>query len=99
MSKSIKGISSKNEVEAFLHDLIRILNSPEFDIDNDLDVLPKKKNESPTDPFTTANTLLELDFDRKDLCHLLISLDVSEYLETFIDDQDPSWPPFFHSLN
>ena len=95
MSKSIKVISSKEEVEAFLHELIRILNSPEFDIDYDLDVLPKKKSESPTDPYTTANTLLELDFDRKDVWHQLISLDVSEYLETFIDDQDPSWPPFF----
>lgn len=67
MSKSTKVISSKEDVEAFLH----------------------------VDPYTTANTMLELDFDRKDVWHQLISLDISEYLETFIDDKDPSWPPFF----
>ena len=95
MSKSTKVISSKEDVEAFLHDLISVLNSPDFNIDTDLDILPKKKAESPIDPYTTANTMLELDFDRKDVWHHLISLDISEYLETFIDDKDPSWPPFF----
>ena len=63
MSKSIKVISSKEEVEAFLHDLISVLNRS--------------------------------DFDRNDVLHQLMSLVVSEYLETFIDDKDPSWPPFF----
>lgn len=92
---STKVISSKEEVESFLHELISVLNNPNFDIDKDLDILPKKKNESPIDPYTTANTLLELDFDRKDVWHQLIALDVSEYLETFIDDKDSSWPPFF----
>lgn len=95
MSKSTKVISSKEDVEAFLHDLIGVLSSAEFDIDSDLDILLKKKKESPLDPYTTANTLLELDFDRKDVWHHLISLDVSNYYETFIDDRDPSWPPFF----
>lgn len=92
---STKVISSKEDVESFLHELISVLNNPNFDIDKDLDILPKKKNESPIDPYTTVNTLLELDFDRKDVWHQLIALDVSEYLETFIDDKDSSWPPFF----
>ncbi len=95
MSKSTKIISSKEDVEAFLHDLISVLNRSDFDIDADLDILPKKKSESPLDPYTTANTLLALDFDRKDVWHQLVSLDISEYLETFIDDMDPTWPPFF----
>lgn len=95
MSKSIKVISSKEDVETFLRDLISVLSSPEFDIDRDLDILLKKKTESPLDPYTTGNTLLELDFDSKDVWHQLISLDVSEYLETFIDDKDSTWPPFF----
>ena len=69
MSKSTKVISSKEDVEAFLHDLISVLNSPNFDIDTDLDILPKKKTESTIDPYTTANTMLELDYDRKDVWH------------------------------
>lgn len=92
---STKVTSSKKEVETFLQDLISVLNNPNFDIDKDLDILPKKKKESPIDPYTTANTMLELDFDSKDVWHQLISLDVSEYLETFVDDKEPSWPPFF----
>lgn len=44
MSKSTKVISSKEDVEAFLHDLISVLNSPNFDIDTDLDILPKEEN-------------------------------------------------------
>ena len=92
---STKVISSKEEVEIFLHDLISVLNNPNFDIDKDLDILSKKKKESPVDPCTTANTMLELDFDSKDVWHQLMSLDVSEYLETFIDDKNPLWPPFF----
>lgn len=39
---SHKQISSREEIEAFLHDLIRILNAPEFNIDSDLDVLQKE---------------------------------------------------------
>jgi len=92
---STKKISSKKEVETFLRDLIGVLNDPDFDIDRDLDILPKKRGESPIDPCTTANTMLELDFDRQDVWHELISLNVSEYLETFIDDINPTWPPFF----
>lgn len=92
---STKVISSKEEVETFLCELITVLTDPDFDIDNDLDILPKKKLESPVDPYTTANTMLELDFDSKDVWQQLIALKVSEYLETFIDDINPLWPPFF----
>lgn len=91
---SHKQISSREEIEAFLHDLIRILNAPEFNIDSDLDVLQKKKSESPIDPYTTANTLLELGFDKADIRHHLISLELSNYMETIKDDKDPSFPPF-----
>lgn len=91
---SNKQISSREEIEAFLHDLIKILNAPEFDIDNDLDVLLKKKSESPIDPYTTANTLLELGFDKTDIRHHLISLELSNYMETILDDKNPSFPPF-----
>ena len=79
-----KFISSREEVTLFLQELIQILNDPAFDIDNDLDILLKKKTESPLDPFTTVNTLLELDFDKEDIRNQLISLNPSYYLETII---------------
>jgi|LGOV01.1.fsa_nt_gb hypothetical protein len=88
---STKLISSKKEVETFLHELISVLNDSNFDINKDLDILPKKKHESPIDPYTTAT----LNFDRKDVWHQLITLDISEYIETFIDDKNSSCPPFF----
>ena len=70
MSKSTKVISSKEEVEAFLHELISVLNSPNFNIDSDLDILPKKKAESPIDPYTTANKFYWTDrTDRQNKTH------------------------------
>ena len=55
----------------------------------------KKKHESAIDPYTTANTLLELEFDKNDITNQLLSLDITEYMETFIDDKDNALPPFF----
>lgn len=55
----------------------------------------KKKSEHPTDPYTTSNTLLALDYDKNDVFNQLMSLDIREYMETFIDDLDSSLPPFY----
>jgi hypothetical protein len=92
---SQKIISSKGEVLAFLKELKELLTDPEFDLSKDLDILMKKKSESPIDPYTTANTLLALDFDKQDVLNQLLALELSEYFETFIDDLDNSLPPFF----
>lgn len=88
-------IDSKEDVEKFLIELRAILESPQFKIEKDLDILWKKKNESLSDPYTTANTLLALEFDRYDVCEQLKKLAVSEYSETMIDDRDSALPPFF----
>ena len=92
---SLKIISSKQEVKVFLKELKEILTNPDFDTSKHLDILLKKKSELPTDPYTTENTLLALDFDRNDVLSHLMALDISEYLETFIDNKDNSLPPFF----
>ncbi|MGB4589643.1 MAG: hypothetical protein WBI17_10475 [Clostridiaceae bacterium] len=92
---SFKIISTESDVKTFLNDLKEVLIDSKFDISKDLDILPKKKTESPTDPYTTFNTMLVLDFDRNDIKNQLLALDISEYLETFIDDKDNSLPPFF----
>lgn len=90
-----KIVSSEEEVRHFLAELKEVLSNPLFDVKQDLDILLRKRNESPIDPHTTENTLLELDFDSYDLHSQLLALDVREYMETFIDDKDPGLPPFF----
>ena len=92
---SLKIISSENDVIEFLKELKEVLTDSKFDVSRDLDILQKKSGETPTDPYTTGNTLLALDFDRNDILNQLLALDVFEYLETFIDDKDSSLPPFF----
>jgi hypothetical protein len=91
----LKVISPESDVIIFLKELKEVLTDPGFDASRDLDILPKKKNESPTDPYTTFNTLQALDFDRHDVKNQLLALDITEYMETFIDDKDNSLPPFF----
>jgi hypothetical protein len=92
---STKIISTETEVDGFLRDLKGILTDEEFDVSIDLDILTKKKIESPTDPYTTFNTLQALSFDRNDVVKQLLSLDASDYIETFIDDKDNTLPPFY----
>ncbi|MGF7186607.1 hypothetical protein GGQ84_002731 [Desulfitispora alkaliphila] len=92
---SQKIISSEEEVVAFLKELKELLTDPRFNVSKDLDILMKKKSESPIDPYTTANTLLALEFDKNDVLNQLLALDIAEYMETFIDDKDNSLPPFF----
>lgn len=87
-------ISSEEEVRIFLKELKEVLSNPKFVITRDLDIMMKKKSESPIDPYTTANTLLELEFDSCDVYSQLLALDVREYLETIIDNLDPDLLPF-----
>lgn len=88
-------ISTEEEVKLFLSELKAIISHPDFKVDSDLDILFIKKNEVATDPYTTVNTLLSLDFDRADVVHQLMSLETEDYMETIIDDKDQSLPPFY----
>lgn len=88
-------ISTEEEVKTFLKELKELLTDEAFDLSRDFDILPKKKDELPTDPYTTANTLLELGFNSEDVMNQLLALEISNYYETVIDDKDNSLPPFF----
>lgn len=57
---SQKIISTETVVKDFLKELKELLTDPAFDVLRDLDILLKKKDESPLDPYTTANTMLAL---------------------------------------
>lgn len=92
---SLKVISLENDVIIFLKELKEVLTDANFNVSTDLDILPKKKNEDPVDPYTTFNTMQSLEFDRNDIMNQLLALEISDYMETFIDDKDNRLPPFF----
>lgn len=79
------------EVKSFLMELKNILSSKNYD----LDILDKKKNENEEDPYTTENTMLDLNYDTEDVKNELMALNEKEYIETIIDDKDCNRPPFW----
>ena len=87
--------SSKEEVIKFLLELKKVISNRDFDVNKDLDVILKKKNENTLDPYTTQNTLLKLDFDKNDIADTLKKLSVEEYIETGKDRKDISSPEFY----
>lgn len=88
-------IDSKEFVEQFLSKLKTILESDKFVIERDLDILPKKRNESAKDLYTTTNTMAALEFDANDVCEELKAITVEDYAETMLDDRNEAAPPFF----
>lgn len=87
--------SPKEKVIKFLLELKKIMSHRNFDVNKDLDVILKKKNENSLDPYTTQNTLLKLDFDKNDIADTLKKLSVEEYIETGKDRKDISSPEFY----
>lgn len=71
------------------------MSNRDFDVNKDLDVILKKKNENSLDPYTTQNTLLKLDFDKNDIADTLKKLSVEEYIKTGKDRKDISSPEFY----
>ncbi len=87
--------SPKEEVIKFLLELKKVMSNRDFNVNKDLDVILKKKNENSLDPYTTQNTLLKLDFDKNDIADTLKKLSVEEYIETGKDRKDISSPEFY----
>lgn len=87
--------SPKEEVIKFLLELKKVMSNRDFDVNKDLDVILKKKNENSLDPYTTQNTLLKLDFDKNDIADTLKKLSVEEYIETGKDRKDINSPEFY----
>lgn len=87
--------SPKEEVINFLLELKKVMSNRDFNVNKDLDVILKKKNENSLDPYTTQNTLLKLDFDKNDIADTLKKLSVEEYIETGKDRKDISSPEFY----
>ena len=90
MQMENKQISSKEQVENFLLELKHIINDKRFNINEDFDILLKKKNETDDDAYTTKNTLIQLNYDKNDIIRNL-----SEYIETLTDVKNVYSPQFW----
>ena len=86
--------SKKREVLAFLDELHKLLESVDFDINNDL-ILIRKKKKGDDQKYSTSYTLLDLDYDTEDVVDRLKELKVEEYSETKIDTDDVNPPTLF----
>ena len=86
--------TKKKEVVAFLDELHKLLESDDFDINTDLNLIRKKKRVE-EQKFSTPYTLLDLDYDAEDVVSRLKELKVEEYSETKIDTNDVNPPILF----
>lgn len=86
--------SKKREIVAFLNELHKLLESDDFDINTDLNLIRKKK-QGDDQKFSTPYTLLDFDYDVEDVVNRLKELKVEEYSETKIDTDDVNLPILF----
>ncbi len=90
MQKPLSYRTPVGEVKKFLRELHRILSSTNFT----LDILPFKKGEDRSDPYTTENTMADLDYDDTDVIDELMKLTTSNYIESIADNRSPLDNPF-----
>lgn len=69
--------SKKGEVAAFLNELHKLLESSDFDINTDLNLVRKKK-QGDDQKFSTPYTLLDLDYDAEDIVNRLKELKIRD---------------------
>lgn len=86
--------SKKRDVLDFLDELKALLGKYDFDIDTDITIIRKKKQNGDYE-FSTPYTLLDLDYDAEDVVERLKELTVKEYSETKIDKDDLNPPLLF----
>lgn len=86
--------SKEKEVTEFLIELKTILQSEEFDIDQNLRIIRSKKTGNEIQ-YSTPYTLLDLEYDAGDVAERLKELTIREYSETLVDKDDISPPLLF----
>lgn len=84
--------STKKDVKNFLNKLMTILNSQNFNEDNDLIIIKSTKDDI---QFSTRYLMLDLDYDTSDIVERLKELTLAEYSETLIDKDDSNPPLLF----
>lgn len=85
-------IQSTKRCKKFLNKLMTILNSQNFNEDNDLIIIKSTKDDI---QFSTRYLMLDLDYDTSDIVERLKELTLAEYSETLIDKDDSNPPLLF----
>ena len=83
---------SKNDVAKYLCKIKKSLSNKQFNIDEDFILIKNKKED---EEFSTPYTLLDLDYDAYDVVNHLKALDVSDFSEIKLDEDDPN-PPLLY---
>lgn len=86
--------SDKKTVREFLRKLKRILGDSAFQIDRNL-FFNSKKKEGEKEQFSTAYTMVDLDYDAYDVIERLKELAVHEYSHTLFDRDNDNPPLLF----
>ena len=84
--------TSRNDVDKFLRKIKEILLDKQFNVDTDFALIKSKKVD---EEYSTPYTLLDLDYDVYDVIDHLIKLDVSDFSEVKLDEDDPN-PPLLY---
>lgn len=84
--------SDKKDVESFLDELKNILQDENFDIQNDFLLIKSKKEEM---QYSTAYTIVQLEFDNADVVECIKELRIKNYSETLLDKDDDKPPLLF----
>ncbi len=71
---------------------MEVLQSKDFDIDDDLLIIKSQKEEV---RFSTRYTLLDLEYDSHDVVERLKELTIADYSETLVDLDDENPPLLF----
>ena len=90
----VKRVYPEEEIITY-KDAVNVINDKKFNINEDFDILLKKKNETDDDAYTTKNTLIQLNYDKNDIIRNLKELKISEYIETLTDVKNVYSPQFW----
>lgn len=83
---------NRSDIQRFLTSIKSSLSDENFDVDDDFILIKSNKDDI---EYSTLYTLLDLEFDVYDVVNVLKSLEVEDFSEIKIDEDDPD-PPLLY---
>ncbi|HAJ94879.1 MAG TPA: hypothetical protein DCP02_01480 [Actinobacteria bacterium] len=90
MTKNNHYIESIEEVRHFLKQLHYLLTDKECQ----LDIQRRRRNDDPDNSNSTLNTIIDLNYDSRDIKKVVLSLILSNYIKTVVDIKRPGSPDY-----
>ena len=84
-------IEEVEKVKYFLQKLHYLISESKCQID----IQRKRRAENPLDPYSTNNTIIDLDYDSEDIREELLTLETSDYIKTVKDTIRPDTPNYW----